>query len=737
MSLWKVLQPVGRVRRRPSRGRAALAGAAVAGAAAVLAPFGAPADAGTTAPGAGQVEVVAPATAVPSSATTLGAVPARQELAAEIVLRPRDPAGLARLAAAVSTPGSPSRARYLTVRELRRRFGPNPSELRVIEAALRGRGLGIRGVSADGLTVQVEAPAAEMAAALSTSFRRVRLAGGRLAYLNTQPARLPFPVAAQVAEVLGLSDLPEVRPLLASADRVVTGPKGHSRHLATGTSSGTRSEPCWQALLTARDGGGLVAGQLAGAYGMTGLYSAGDLGAGATVGIEEFEPSWRSDVSSYETCYGIHTQVSYVKVDGGPRPDTGPGSGETALDIEDVAGLAPAAHVIVYQAPNTNRGFFDEMQWIVDHPSAEVVTTSWGECELELGSTASGTYGLVAARRAARAENTLLELAAAEGQSWVAASGDDGSTDCIGSGPFAPAGLSVDDPGSQPYVTSVGGTSLRIRARVERVWNNLSGAGGGGQSQLWPMPAYQAGAPSSLGVVSPYSSGRSCHAAAGYCREVPDVAADANPATGYVIDYGGVWQSIGGTSAAAPLWAAAVALTDASRLCGGSSLGFLDPSLYDLAGSPAYHDDFTDIVRGDNDLATSGYEGGLYPAELGYDMASGLGSPRLTSAGASGGLAPSLCRLGPGAPPGVDRVSPASGPPSGGSVVTIYGYGFTSITGVYFGRHRASYTVGGIVRRSPTWIRATVPAGSGTVYVRVRTRHGPSPRAPASRYTYT
>ncbi|HLI43581.1 MAG TPA: protease pro-enzyme activation domain-containing protein [Acidimicrobiales bacterium] len=726
-----------KVRRRPPQGRAVVAGTLLAGAAAVVAPLGPQSSPGSTVGGAGMLEVVAPATVAPLSAVALGALPPHEELSAEIVLEPRDPAGLARLAAAVSAPGSPSRGRYLTMYELRKRFGSTAAELYQVEAVLRERGLGIRGVSADGLTVEVAATAAEMAAALSTSFRQVRVAGGRLAYYNSEPARLPASVGAHVAEVLGLSDLPEVRPLLAPPGRGVAAPNQELGHLVTGAASGTRSQPCWQALLTARDGGGLVAGQLAAAYGMTGLYSAGDLGAGSTVGIEEFEPNWRSDVSSYETCYGIHTQVSYVKVDGGPRPATGPGSGETALDIEDVAGLAPAARVIVYQAPNSNRGFFDEMQWIVDHPSAEVVTTSWGQCEPELGSTASGSYSLAAARRAARAEDTLLELAAAEGQSWIAAAGDDGSTDCIGSGPFAPAGLTVDDPGSQPYVTSVGGTTLRVRAHVERVWNNASGAGGGGQSQLWPMPAYQAGAPSSLGVVGTHSSGMSCHAAAGYCREVPDVAADANPVTGYVVDYGGVWQSIGGTSAAAPLWAAAVALTDASRLCGGSSLGFLDPSLYALAGSPAYHDDFTDIVRGDNDFAASGYGGGLYPAEPGYDMASGLGSPRLTSAGGSGGLAPSLCRLGPGAPPGIDRISPASGPAAGGSVVTIYGYGFTAITGVYFGRQRAAYTLGTIVRRSPTWIRATVPPGSGTVYVRVRTRHGPSPRTPTSRYTYT
>ena len=130
-----------------------------------------------------------------------------------------------------------------------------------------------------------------------------------------------------------------------------------------------------------------------------------------------------------------------------------------------------------------------------------------------------------------------------------------------------------------------------------------------------------------------------CGAAVGsYCREVPDVSADADPYTGYVIDYDGSWTGIGGTSAAAPLWAAFMALTDASSSCGGKPVGFANPALYGVAGGASYTSAFQDITVGNNDYTES--NSGLYPAGAGYDMASGLGTPDAAV------LAPLLCSYG-------------------------------------------------------------------------------------------
>jgi subtilase family serine protease len=195
----------------------------------------------------------------------------------------------------------------------------------------------------------------------------------------------------------------------------------------------------------------------------------------------------------------------------------------------------------------------------------------------------------------------------------------------------------VDDPSSQPYVTGVGGTSLAALGPPpsESVWNNggglsallgtSAGASGGGISSLWRMPVYQSDAQASLDVINSGSAGTPCAASTGYCREVPDVSADADPYTGYLMYYEGAWTGIGGTSAASPVWAATVALANASPACSGTTVGFANPALYRAAGTPQYASYFHDITAGNNDF--TGTNGGKYAAGLGYDMASGLGTP--------------------------------------------------------------------------------------------------------------
>jgi hypothetical protein len=138
------------------------------------------------------------------------------------------------------------------------------------------------------------------------------------------------------------------------------------------------------------------------------------------------------------------------------------------------------------------------------------------------------------------------------------------------------------------------------------------------------MPPYQSDAMPSLNVINAQSSGAPCGASDGDCREVPDVSADADPNTGYLIYWDRDWGAIGGTSAAAPLWAALIALSNASSTCNGTPIGFLNPDLYEAAAA-AYASSFNDITSGNNDI--TGTDGGLFRAGLRYDMASGLGTP--------------------------------------------------------------------------------------------------------------
>ena len=353
------------------------------------------------------------------------------------------------------------------------------------------------------------------------------------------------------------------------------------------------------------------------------------------IALYELEPNDPADIAAFQACYGTHTPVSYVSVDGGAG--RGAGGGEAALDIENTIGLAPGATVLVYQGPNSNSGApgsgpYDIFSSIINQDRAQVVSVSWGECEAALGASD------------AAAENTLFQQATVQGQSVVAAAGDSGAQDCDLPGAVPRTHTAVDDPASQPYVTGVGGTSLTALGPppTETVWNNpgtavggalSAGAGGGGVSSLWPMPSAQKHAGAALGVIKPSSAGRACGRSSGNCREVPDVAADADPNTGYQIYWNGSgsvvgqpagWQGIGGTSGAAPVWAALLALADSAPGCADSPLGFASPALY-RAASTAYAADFHDVVSGNNDFAHT--NGGQFLAGPGYDLASGLGSP--------------------------------------------------------------------------------------------------------------
>jgi kumamolisin len=260
------------------------------------------------------------------------------------------------------------------------------------------------------------------------------------------------------------------------------------------------------------------------------------------------------------------------------------------LDIEVAAAVAPGAKIVVYFTPNTDQGFTDAISTAVHDTTNKpsVISISWG------GPESSWTA------QAMTALDEACQAAAALGITITVAAGDDGSTDGVTDG-----ANHVDFPASSPHVLACGGTKLVGSGSTitsEVVWNELAskeGATGGGVSNVFPLPVWQANAK----VPKPTQAGGG--------RGVPDVCGDADPVTGYDVRVDSQTSVIGGTSAVAPLWAGLIALNNAANK---TPAGFLQPTIYLAKAKSA----FNDITSGNN---------GAFPARPGWDACTGLGSP--------------------------------------------------------------------------------------------------------------
>jgi hypothetical protein len=648
--------------------------------------------------------------ALRAGSTALGTLAPSTPLSLQIELAPRDPAALEAFARAVSTPGSAQYHGYLSVAQFAERFGAGPATVGAVAAAMRARGLQVGALSPNGLALHVTATAASASAAFSVNLRRWREPGGRTVFRNSTAPRLPPSLLGAVTAVFGLDNVPAAAPAGLIRARAM---RRARPALAPRYRSGPAS-PC--STVTGFEGGSgpYAVTQVAGAYGAGPLWSASDTGAGVTVALYELEPYSSTDIQQFQSCFGTSAQITNIGVDGGPG-STGSGSGETALDIENVIGIAPAAHIDVYQGPNGS-GIVDTLAAIVNQDAAQVISDSWGICE---ASTSADLLG---------SEETLLEEAAIQGQTFVVASGDLGSAGCTGSSSAA-----VDDTASQLWATAVGGTTLSSLSPVTQSAWDLSG---GGVSAQWSMPSWQAGP----GVIEGgASSAATCGNQGGaYCREVPDVSADADPQHGYLVYWTNsqthpsqsAWWEFGGTSAAAPVWAGLVALGDASGDggCASAPLGFLNPSLYAIAAGSSGSSAITDVTGSGN---------GSFSAGAGYDLVTGLGTPQ---AGGVHGLVAQLCAAvaGVGATgattlPAAPEVSGLSvGDAAPGTTETISGSGFAAGAAVTFGGVAAS----AVTFIDASTLRATVPPGTGVVTVRVATAAGTTVANPADRFTY-
>jgi kumamolisin len=481
------------------------------------------------------------------------------------------------LLARLADPASPEFRQFITADEFARRFSPTQQDYNRVVEYLMSHGLRVTATPPNRLIIAATGNIAQLERAFGVTINEYRL-GGKVYISNDADPQIPARLQGLIQSVIGLNDFAEFQPLHTEFRQVhhqpkpQAGPPGLSpQQVATAYNYPNSNNP-----------------------GATTKYS----GAGRTVAVATAYSYNKSDVEEYWKQYGIKRTGTVTNIAVGGTTNTP--NGETTLDLQQVGGQAPGANILMYLGKDPKFTTFTLVfNTIVTDNKADVVSISWGLCEMWTGSAQMQT------------EHAIFKQGAAQGQAFFAASGDDGAYDCRGldpgkdddGKPKVPP-LQVDYPSSDPNVTAVGGTSLLLdddnRRSLEIVWTG----GGGGLSQEFARPSWQ------HGPAVPASDKRA----------TADVALVADPWTGYAMYYRGGWGVSGGTSFSAPDWAALWALgCEAS----GKRLGPANPTLYRMGRSAEYGGLFYDVTIGDNGDG----KGPGYKAGTSWDHPTGWGTP--------------------------------------------------------------------------------------------------------------
>jgi kumamolisin len=506
----------------------------------------------------------------------------------------------------------------VTHEELDAQYGADSDDIARVTSVLTELGLTVTDTHQGSRRMMVSGTIGALSAAFGTTLTLVTSphpdGSGQVTHrYRSGGLSVPADLAGIVTAVLGLDDRPVARPQFrrltaAAASRTAT-PETATPETATPETAtpetatpetatpetATPETATPEAAPAAPTAVPLTALQVASLY----SFPAGTDGTGQTIAIIELGGGYnQSDLDTYFSGLGLATpSVTAVSVDGGSNSPGQPADGEVELDIEVAGAVAPKAAQLVYFAPNTDQGFINAIaQAVHTTPPPIVVSISWGQSEDQWSEQSRTSM------------DGVFADAAALGVTVCVAAGDNGSSD----DPNSTSGVHCDFPASSPHALACGGTRLigdltTNTISSEVVWNELAnneGAGGGGVSDVFAVPSWQANA----GV--PTIAGSSSTG-----RGVPDVAGNADPVTGYLVVVDGQQQPIGGTSAVAPLWAGLIArLAQAT----GKKFGLLQPLIYGSVTAGAAAQGFNDITQGNN---------GAYSAGPGWDACTGLGSP--------------------------------------------------------------------------------------------------------------
>jgi subtilase family serine protease len=542
----------------------------------------------------------------------------------------RQEAALQSLIEAQQNPSSSLYHRWLSPDQFAARFGAADADIAKVTTWLEQQGFSVDHVSRSKNRIAFSGTAGQVTTAFGVALHYYNVNGSK-EFAPSADITLPLALAPVVQTVTNLSSLR---------------PKSHVKFRRNFTSSQSGDH-----FLTPKDVDTI--------YDINAAYDAGYAGTGQSIAIVGQSEVYLSDIENFQSAAGLTVKdpTTVLVPDSGTAVVSTGDEAESDLDLEYSGGIATGATIyFVYVGDNANYSVWDSLNYAVDTRIAPIISTSYGDCETDLDSTDYATL------------NAVLEQAASQGQSVMAAAGDDGSTDCYGYTDLTTAeqeALAVDFPASSQYVTGMGGTefpaadvaasnttywesasgtdviSSALSYIPEQVWNDDSSAdglssGGGGISAFTTRPSWQAGV---TGIPS------------GSYRLVPDLSLDASPNNaGYLFcssdstatgitgscsngfrDSNDEYLTVaGGTSFDAPIFSGMVAIIN--QKLNSTGQGAINSTLYGLAADSAtYASAFHDITSGGNECtAGSSYCSSAgeseYAATTGYDEASGLGS---------------------------------------------------------------------------------------------------------------
>ncbi|MDR3445197.1 MULTISPECIES: S53 family peptidase [unclassified Dyella] len=602
-----------------------------------------------------------------SPSADLGPSNTNETVNVTLVLGLRNQDALENFVYSTVTQGNPSFRRFLTTAQFADRFGASADDIAKVQAFAKQQGLQQVELLPNHLAIKVSGTVGQFNKAFQTSIHDYRNADGTTFHRPNATPTLPSSLSSTLIVASGLSTEARYHSRRVSAFKPSAPASASTMSPMARTAAATApaTTPCTGNPTATCTPGSFTVGDVANRYNINPLYKAGVNGKGSTIGIATLADFVPADAYTYWSTIGLPVKpnrITQVHVDGGGVLGSAAGSGETSLDVEQSGGLAPWADIIVYDAPNTSAGFFDVFNQAVSDNKVDSLSVSWGEPEIFYFPQLNGGVDYTDELRAFH--QVFLE-AAAQGISMFATAGDSGAYDTVralGGLPTdaVPPPLTADAPGSDPLITTAGGTTVpftysfsggpKATLDKERIWGwdyivsyfktnfgaditseVFSTGGGGGVSVFWSRPRYQA---FTSGIRKSEKQQTLYQPANGFNytlpanfkgRNVPDISLNADPETGYSFvsstDGSGLLTGEGGTSFVAPQLNGISALLKQATY---GRVGLWNPQIYAFQNIFSYgpFSPFNDIKAGDN---------WFYQGVPGYEPGAGIGTLNVTN----------------------------------------------------------------------------------------------------------